>query len=136
MLTLASGVHTISLVVSDGLAESAADEVVIAVVAPVAGELKVVPRVINRKSQTPQIAAILTLPAGVGAVEGALAAYPGGKPVIRQQSIGQGKMILCWIDKDALLSAIADNGTVEILLVGKLADGRTIYGKDRVTIMK
>lgn len=81
---------------------------------------------------------VRNLPPAGTAVQGKMSVYPGGFEVSRQQVLkcGGRTMVLCWIDKAKLMSAVVKNGSVEILLAGRQADGRTIFGKDRVMVMK
>lgn len=138
IVTLPVGVHTLSLMVSDGIAESAADEVVITVVAAQQGRLMVVPAVINRKSQMPHIMAMFQLPEGVNTLDGKVALYPGGLECKMQRflQINRRTTVFAWFDKDDLMQAIPKNGITELTLVGKQPDGPYLYGKDRVLIFK
>ena len=60
-MELPVGVHTIKLVVNDGLTDSKPDDVNITVIAPVDGKLKITPQIVNRKGNQPFINATVEL---------------------------------------------------------------------------
>ena len=64
-VSLPVGVHTITLIVNDGIVDSAADEMVVTVVGPVEGRVRVVPRVLNLKSRNQYIWIMMDLPQGI-----------------------------------------------------------------------
>ena len=137
-ITLPVGIHTVTLTVSDGIEESESDGVVITVVAARQTALKVVPMMINRKSRMPEITALLELPAGVDALEGTVALYPGGIEC-RVQSVVlvDGKLTLCALfNKEAVITANPADGATELTVVGKLPDGPYVYGRASVRIIK
>jgi hypothetical protein len=138
VVTLPVGVHTLSLKVSDGVAESSPDEVVITVIAAQQGNLMIVPSAINRQSQMPHIMAMFQLPAGIHKLDGKVTLYPGGVECTMQRTLCVNKKttVFAWFDKQAVMQANPKNGITELTLVGKQPDGPYIYGKDRVLIFK
>ncbi|MBA7602614.1 hypothetical protein ES703_09710 [subsurface metagenome] len=114
-------------------------------------DLWVLPRVINRRSNQPEIMALVRLPEGVtrDQIEGVgpLLLYPGGIEAVGQHVIPSGKVrqirpagqsnvkILAFFDKAELMAAVDDNGEVELQLVGRLRTGRYFYGTDTVEII-
>lgn len=136
-ISLPVGVHTLSLVVSDGLAESEPEEVIITVVAAQTGYLKMLPSVINRKSNMPYVMALFQLPKGIHSLEGKALLYPDGIECRLQRlfRIGQFTTVFAWFSKEELMRAVTDTGNVELTLVGKQPDGSYLYGKDCVKII-
>jgi hypothetical protein len=130
------------LIVNDGIRDSEPDHVVVTVIGPVESELRIVPRVINRRSRQPKILALLRLPEGVTADQidsnEPLLLYPGGIEPMSQritESQRQGESIFALFDKDELMDAVGDNGGVELRVGGLLKIGRYFYGSDTVRII-
>ena len=151
-IELPVGVHTIQLVVNDGLADSVPDDVNITVVAPLKGKLEIMPRIINRFSRShhkpEKILAFVRLPEGIAKKDVSnepLTLYPGEIEASRQWIIpipyGYGRHkkwlvgILAFFDKDDVLDAIPENGRVELKVAGELVSGRYFYGSDTVIII-
>ncbi|MEN6307312.1 MAG: chitobiase/beta-hexosaminidase C-terminal domain-containing protein [Anaerohalosphaeraceae bacterium] len=137
-VSLPAGVHTITLVVSDGVAESEPDEVVVTVIAARKGALQVVPSTLSRSSTARYIVAMFQLPAGVQKLNGKLVLYPGGvkSTLERAITIGGKIQMYCWFEKQPLMDAIAADGTAELTIVGKQPDGQNVYAKARVIITR
>jgi hypothetical protein len=147
-IELPVGVHTIQLVVNDGLADSVPDDVNITVIAPLKSVLRITPRVINRSSRQPYILAFVRMPEGIAKKDISnepLTLYPGDIEASRQWIVsipygfgGHRKWlvgILASFDKDAVVDAIPTNGRVELKVAGELTCGRYFYGSDTVIII-
>jgi len=139
------GVHTIQLVVNDGYVDSVPDDVNITVVATLEGRLNIVPSTINRWSNQPHILAVIELDgiakSGINADE-LLTLYPGGIKAMKQWLFTSkdrlGKLqttIFVFLDKDALMAAVPENGDNELKVAGKLKSGQYFYGCDTVKII-
>ncbi len=145
-IELPVGVHTIQLVVNDGYADSAADDVNVTVVAPLEGTLKITPTTINRKSNQPDIRASIKLPGNIAKndvdLSEPLVLYPGGIKATSQQvsPAGNGSQKLNEIatsfDKAALMNAVPADGNIELKVAGKLKSGQYFYGCDTVKVIK
>jgi 3',5'-cyclic AMP phosphodiesterase CpdA len=144
-IELPVGVHTIQLVVNDGLVDSAADDVNVTVIAPVQGNLCVMPSTINRRSNQPHILAAIELDniakSDINADE-PLTLYPGGIKATKQWLITckdrRGRLkttIFAFFDKDALMAAVPQNGVTPLKVAGKLKSGQYFYGCDTVRII-
>ena len=151
-IELPIGVHTIQLIVNDGLADSVPDDVNITVIAPLKSKLEIMPRIINRFSHNhhrpEKILAFVRLPEGIAKKDISnepLTLYPGDIEASRQWIIpipygfGRHKKwltgILAFFDKDDVLDAIPTNGRVELEVAGELTSGRYFYGSDTVIII-
>jgi hypothetical protein len=129
-IELPVGVHTLQLMVNNGLADSLPDDVNIMVVAPLEGRLNIVPSTINRRSNQPHILAVIEIDdiakSGINADE-LLTLYPGEIKAMRQwlftSKDRHGRTqttIFAFFDKDSLMAAVPQNGDKEIKVVGKL----------------
>jgi probable HAF family extracellular repeat protein len=144
-IELPVGVHTIQLVVNDGVVDSLPDEVNITVVAPIQGKLSVMPCVINRASNDTHVLANVRLPDGIKQSDidsnEPLTLYPGDIESARQWILPcneRGRWfvnIFAFFDKDALTDAAGQNGCTKINVAGKLKSGQYFYGCDTVMIM-
>ena len=144
-IKLPIGVHTIQLVVNDGYADSAPDDVNVTVIAPLKGNLKITPQTINSKSNQPHILAVIRLPASIKRSDidcnEPITLYPGGIEASRRWIIpcndgGRPSTgIFAFFDKDALMVAIPQNGDKELKVAGKLKSGQYFYGCDTVRII-
>jgi hypothetical protein len=147
-IELPVGVHTIQLVVNDGLADSIPDDVNITVIAPLKSKLEITPHIINRCSRQSYILAFIRMPEGITKKDISnepLTLYPGDIEASRQRIIpipygfGRHKKwlvgILAFFDKDDVLDAIPANGRVELKVAGELTCGRYFYGSDTVVII-
>jgi hypothetical protein len=137
-IELPVGVHTIQLMVNDGYADSAPDDVNITVVAPLEGNLKITPQTISRKSNQPHIQAIIQMPDGIAMRDidssEPLILYPGEIKATKQ-SFAADDGISADFNKDALMAAVPTNGKTELKLTGKLKSGRYFCGNDKVVII-
>ena len=107
-------------------------------------QLWIFPPVVHRQRGVPEIAAILRLPEGITKdqinIDQPLVLYPGGIEATRQNAIqwhrrrAMRTTIYAFFDKDSLMNAVPDNGSVELRVVGKLNDGRSFCGTNTVRI--
>jgi hypothetical protein len=151
-IELPVGLHTIQLIVNDGLADSVPDDVNITVVAPLKGMLNITPSVINRNScghhRPENILALIRLPAGITKEDISnepLVLYPSQIEASSQRIIsvpygfGRNKKwlvsIFAFFDMADVLDAIPTNGRVELKVAGELTSGRYFYGSDTVMII-
>jgi len=144
-IELPIGVHTIQLVVNDGYADSAPDDVNVTVIAPLEGRLNIVPSTINRRSNQSHILAVIEIDniakSGINADE-LLTLYPGEIKAMKQwlftSKDRHGKpqtTIFAFFDKDTLMAAVPTNGDKELKVAGKLKSGQYFYGRDTVRII-
>jgi CD109 antigen len=144
-IPLPAGMHSIALIVNDGIRDSAPDHTAITVIEPMESHLRIFPRVVNRSSRQPKILALLRLPEGVTkeqiAADEPLRLYPGEIEPIRQHirqseiSGAQRTSILAFFDKPELMEAVPDDGRVELQVVGQLKTGQYFYGTDTIRII-
>jgi len=144
-ITLPIGVHVIELIVNDGLDDSAPDQVVITVIGPLQAELKITPRIINRRSHAKTISARISLPAGVTKdqinTDHPLTLRPGQiEPTnlhITQSHAGGSAhtTIIASFDKAALIQAIPQNGQTTLKISGKLKSGQHFGAAETITII-
>ncbi len=145
-IELPVGVHTIQLVVNDGYADSAADDVNVTVVAPLEGTLKITPTTINRKSNQPDIRASIKLPGNIAKndvdLSEPLVLYPGGIKATSQKVLPAGNSsqelneVVASFEKAALMNAVLADGNKELKVAGKLKSGQYFYGCDTVKVIK
>jgi hypothetical protein len=144
-IELPLGEHTIQLVVNDGIADSAPDDVNVTVVTPLKGKLNIMPCTINRRSNEPYILAAIKLDniakSDINADE-PLVLYPNGIKATKQWLITCedkcGKLkttIFAFFEKDALMAAVPQNGDKELKVAGKLKSGQYFFGTDTVRII-
>jgi hypothetical protein len=143
-IELSIGKHVVSLIVNDGTFDSEPNVVVIAVIAPFEGKLDITPKVLNCRSNQPNIMAMMRLPKGVTKdqidTDQPILLYPGeieatSLLINLGGRINQGTTILASFDKNALIDAIDSNGLVELVVVGQLKTGQYFYGTDDVRVI-
>ena len=144
-IELPAGVHTIQLVVNDGHADSAPDDVNVTVVAPLEGNLKITPQTINRKSNQPDIRASIKLPGNITKndvdISEPLVLYPDGIKATSQKVLpaGNGSQelneVVASFGKTALMNVVPTGGNIELKVAGKLKSGQYFYGRDTVRII-
>jgi hypothetical protein len=144
-IELPVGVHTIQLMVNDGLIDSAPDDVNVTVIAPLEGRLNIVPSTINRRSNQPEIRASIKLPCNITKSDvdfsELLVLYPGEIKATSQQVLPAGNgsqklnQIAVSFDKTALMNAVPAEGNIELKVAGKLKTGQYFYGCDTVRII-
>ena len=140
-IELPIGEHVIELVVNDGIADSEPNEVVVNVVGPIEGDMWVLPPLIIRGGPLEQIMAAIRLPESIGLEdieqEETLILYPAEIEATCQWFVerhGRVKSVALF-SKDELLTAVEENGTVELQVEGKLTSGQYFYGSDSIFIM-
>ncbi|MFH1371680.1 MAG: PKD domain-containing protein [Planctomycetota bacterium] len=145
-IELPVGVHTIELVVNDGLEDSEPNEVTITVVEPIEGTLLVVPRIINGQRGQRRIMAMLRLPAGISRQQidasRKLLLYPGEieanyQVILRHFEHGGAERVVIFacFDKESFVDAVGKLGPVQLDVVGQLKIGQYFYGTDTVRII-
>jgi hypothetical protein len=140
-IELPIGVHTIRLVVNDGLADSGPDDVNVAVVVPMKGTLEITPQVINRISRQPRIEAVIQLPEGITSADvddnQPLVMYLSDdldNPLFVQVADKNGSKIRAWFSKDELMAATSA-GDIELTVAGKLKSGQWFYGCHTIRVI-
>ncbi|HUS71627.1 MAG TPA: alpha-2-macroglobulin family protein [Sedimentisphaerales bacterium] len=144
-IPLPAGMHSIVLIVNDGIRDSAPDHTVITVIGPMESHLRISPKVLNRQSKMPNITTMLQLPEGITQDQidcnQPLLLYPGSTEAIRQK-ITQSRTgdaertrIFAFFNKTRIMEAVPDDGRVELRVVGQLKTGQYFYGTDTVRII-
>jgi hypothetical protein len=139
-IELPVGQHTIELVVNNGFEDSEPNYVVVTVVEPNEGLLRVTPQVINRCGRQKFVTATLWLPKGITKNlidnNSTLLFYPGGVKAVRQFiTRGRRVCIFALLDKDEILKATGGAGPVEVYVAGQLKTGQYFYGSDTIRII-
>jgi hypothetical protein len=139
-IELPIGLHTVQLVVNNGLMDSVPDDVNVTVIAPLEVYLKITPQAINRNSNQPSIQALIEMPEGVTPndvdISESLVLSPGDIAAA-EQSISGGRNIdavSASFDKNAVMAAVP-NGDIKFNVAGKLMSGQYFYGTDTVKII-
>jgi len=140
IIELPVGLHTINLSVDDGVEESEPNSCVIEVIEGIEVDLRVMPRVINRKSRMARILAVVQLPAGIGEgdIDGSFWLYPGEiEPRFRRlMTVNDSQKLFMVFDKSELMAAVPGNGAVVLEIEAQLISGRCLYGSDRIRIIR
>ncbi len=143
-IDLPVGEHVIELIVNDGIEDSSPDYVTITVIEPLEGQLRLMPQVINRKSNGQSLIALLQLPQGIPKGQigtgQSLILDPGGIESKHQMVLGgrATKMntlsVLVFFDRAEVAES---NGRQEldITVSGKLKSGQVYFGRDTVRII-
>jgi hypothetical protein len=146
-IQLSVGVHTIQLIVSDGVYDSQPDQVVMTVEEAMQTQLAIYPSQIRRYGRVPGILAQMHIPQGVTAeqIDGTrpLVLNPGEiegtRPSLahyrRLGAMPRSDRIAAFFDKKLLMAAIPDNGSVEVKVVGRLKSGESFYGTAILVIL-
>ena len=139
IVLLPVGQHTVTLVVSDGLLTSAADQVVITVTQSAQASVDIFSGPITANDGQLFVNAWVTLPYTVSSTVDTsvpMSLYPGGVQSSQQYAwqIGDDTMILVLFNETAVLAAIPFNGSVELSVYGQFVSGQQFYGSDSVTI--
>ena len=139
-IMLPVGLHTIELTVDDGVEVSEPNWCVIEVIEGIEVDLRVMPRVINRKSRMKRILAVVQLPGGIDGddIDGSFWLYPGQiEPQFsRLMTVNGSQKLFMVFDKSLLLAAVGTNGAVELEIEAQLISGRCLYGSDRIKIIR
>jgi hypothetical protein len=142
-IELPVGIHTIQLVVNDGIVDSEADEVVITVVPAAAAKMKFTPQAVNCKSNGNEAKAHFVLPKGISAGDvdtdkGATIEPMGVKSKGMNVLGGERSLVKVMVDfgRSAFCGSAMNNGQIEVTVVGSLKSGQYFYGSDKVKVIK
>jgi hypothetical protein len=140
-IQLPVGEHTIELIVNDRTEDSEPNEVVITVVGPIEADVHIVPRVINRRNRMKRIMAIIRLPEGIlkqDIADEPFVLEPGQIEAIWDRVIGRGNQatVFALFNKDEVMAALPNTGSVELTVIGKLKSGQCISGTDTIRIVE
>lgn len=144
-IELPVGVHTIELIVNDGLGDSEPDYVDVNVVAALKVGLRIIPDVINRSDRLRSITAVMDLPKSIKRTDvknEPLVLYPAGS----EEGIESDwqRIYTTWyrrveavasFSKSELMNAVPGNGGVKLQVVGQLKSGQYFYGNDTIRII-
>jgi len=107
--------------------------------------LRILPQVINRHNQMKKVMAWMQLPEGITKdqidQDSPVLLYPGPLEPIKQYTFEQGQKgrkrtrIFLFYDKAELMTAVPDNGLVDIQVIGSLNTGQQFYGSSFLTIL-
>jgi formylglycine-generating enzyme required for sulfatase activity len=140
IIELPVGLHTVNLTVDDGMEVSEPNWCVIEVIEGIEVDLRVMPRVINRKSHMKRILAVVQLPADIDEddIDGSFWLYPGEiEPHFSRLMTANGSQKLFMVfDKSELMAAAGANGAVVLEIEAQLISGRCLYGSDRIRIIR
>jgi hypothetical protein len=139
-MELPLGEYVFTLIVNDGINDSAPDDVRATVTNLTGAAVMVSPSEMTRGKEGP-IIAVVTLPKGrrVSEIEGSerLLLFPGGVKAVSQSLFvwltGQA-VVMARFDRSTVMAAIPDNGRVELRVVGKFKNGQYFSGTDTVRI--
>jgi glucuronoarabinoxylan endo-1,4-beta-xylanase len=157
-IELPLGMHTIELIVNNGLLDSEPDYVDVNVVTPLKAQLCLTPRSLNRKRHFPNIMAMMELPRGIKKSDVSdelfILYLPDGNSIeaVWQYIYGcstrgcRNWYSCCWpwwrpkvkavalFNTEALLAAVPEDGTVELQVVGRLNSGQYFVGSASIYI--
>ncbi len=140
IIELPAGLHTINLTVDDGVEVSEPNWCVIEVIEGIEVDLRVMPRVINRKSGMRRILAVVQLPADIDGdnIDGSFWLYPGEiEPHFScLMTVNGSQKLFMVFDKSELMAAAGANGAVVLEIEGQLTSGQCLYGSDRIRIIR
>jgi hypothetical protein len=143
-IELPVGLHTIELVVNDGLIDSAPDYVDVNVVAPLKADLRIMPAAVNRRSNLKNIMAVMELPRGIKRTDVSSEKFillPSGgdegiKAVLQVVLPFPHRIkVLAMFDKNELSELIPANGRIKLQVVGQLKSGQYVFGEDSIWIL-
>jgi parallel beta-helix repeat protein len=121
----------------------------VTVVEAAESQLKIIPRIINREGRLSKILAVMRFPAGTAEedidIGQNLILYPGDSAVGVEAS---DQKIVTWyrcgtlrvsvfacFNKDEVTALIPEDGTVEMMVIGRFTSGQYFYGFDNVNII-
>jgi parallel beta-helix repeat protein len=142
-IKLPVGIHTIELVVDDGIDLSEADYCTITVIKAIRGRLMLSPNVLQTKSHGKWIIATLFIPPVPGEKVNTtmpLRLYPGGIEAKYQRISRYGfsrfapSLALAFFDRQQVIDALGP-GRFEVDVVGKFLSGRYFFGSDTIRII-
>lgn len=133
LVELPVGEHLVELVVSDGWDETS-DTVVVEVVAPIETSVRVIPRVITRKSRGRNVLAIMQLPEGMESSD-----IDDGYGVVFEPGDVQARLwrvlvdddeaiLFAMFDRDKVIDALGGEEDVQMNVICRLVSGRYLYG--------
>jgi hypothetical protein len=141
-ITLPAGVHTITLVVSDGIDDSPPDEVVVAACAPIEVSMQLTPRSLNCQSNGKWLKAHCIMPRGCRASDIDTAAgctlEPLGIAAVQMVPVvgDDGRLGLeVTFNRQDVCAAQLPLGFYPVTLAGSLMSGHYFYANDGVRIM-
>lgn len=140
-IELPVGEHAVTLVVNDGIEDSEPDEAIITVLPTIEANLKFTPQSLNCKSNGNWIKVHIILPqeflpedvnTNIPAIVFSLGTEAEYMNVfINDEGLVE---IEAAFDRSAFCEALADNGSVEIEVVGSFDTGQYFYGSDAITV--
>jgi hypothetical protein len=142
-IKLPVGIHTIELVVDDGIDLSEPDYCTITVIKAVRGRLTIAPHVLQTKSCGKWILATLFIPPVPGDkvnTNEPLRLYPAGIEAKYQRFFKYGRfgcsptIALAFFDKQMVSDALGP-GRFEVSIVGEFLSGRFLFGSDTIKIL-
>jgi hypothetical protein len=140
-IELPLGEYVFTLVVNDGVHDSAPDEVLARVTHVMGVGALITPREIERHGSDKPILGVLGLPRGkrpgdFDATESALL-FPGGAKAVAQTAftwLNGRTIVLVKFNRADLMAAVPENGPVELRIVGRLTDGQYFSGVGMVSV--
>jgi parallel beta-helix repeat protein len=109
---------------------------------PLECTVKITPQTINRKSNQPQIQAVIELPDGITNVDvdgsEPPMLYCGDdlkNPLFPKRTDKDGGKMSAWFSKDELVDRVTANGDIKLTVAGKLNSGQSFCGTDTVKII-
>lgn len=135
------GDYIFTLIVSDGVNDSAPADVVVSVLRLIDTWMCLTPAVLERGGGPDAIVALIRIPERKRQSDldssQRLLLYPGGIEAMKQTYftwLSGDTFVICSFDRAKFLRAVPENGVVTLRAVGRLKDGRYFAGKDDVTI--
>jgi hypothetical protein len=121
----------------------------VTVVEAAESQLKIIPRIINREGRLSNILAVMRFPAGTAEedidIGQSLVLYPGDSTVGVEAA---SQRIVTWyicgtlrvsvfacFNKDDVTALIPEDGSVEMMVIGRFTSGQYFYGFDNVNII-
>jgi hypothetical protein len=144
----AGEVTTVAFTATDASGNSSTCESTVTVVEAEESNLRIIPRIINRDGRLQKILAVIRFPAGTAVedidIDTPLVLYPGVSP-IGIDSINQRIVTWCrWgtlrvavfatFPKDDVTAGVPENGSAEMMVIGRFTSGQYFYGFDNVWI--
>jgi hypothetical protein len=139
IIQLPVGQHTITLVVSDGMLTSPADQVVITVTQSAQAQVEIWTDPITPYDSQAYVLMLVTLPNTQSTnvnISVPMTLFPGGVQSIAQNAWQNGNdtIMIVMFNETAVLNAIPTNGPTTLTVNGQLMSGLQFYGSDSVTI--
>jgi hypothetical protein len=139
-IQLPYGQHTVSLIVSDGVSTSSADQVVITVTQSTQAIVDIWTNPITPYDSQNYVNTLVTLPNTLASnvnTSAPMLLFPGGVQSMAQYASQSGTDTIIFVifDEATVLDTIPVNGTIELTLYGQLKSGLQFSGSDSVTIV-